>query len=304
MALVEIDEEDKNVDIESGAVNILLALRKRLSLRFLGEYKPFPKLFYKRCKEHGYSFWTNENECTIEDYIRYGDLCGLYATYFRHLFRFSIQIYARCAGGWTTNWQQKIHWNGIWCSVQYAIDEQPFGNMGDSCVQATNYWLQSRRKFIHTHSGNFEIFPENSLLIYFIPKITDSQKVLFRIHHSLGDGVALLRLFLETIADRENSKKNLWAHCVRARQKLKVCFENDFTTPTFEQKFSIWKSIFTLNCREFQRLWNRFKSYVLNLCRKMIIFYKSPASIIHQGFFKKIDENCLHQQKLKGEKVC
>lgn len=139
--------------------------------------------------------------------------------------------------------------------------------------------------------------------IHFIPKIAHFRKVLFRIHHSLGDGVALLRLFLETIADRENSKKNLWAHCVRARQKLKVCFENDFTTPTFEQKFSIWKSIFTLNCREFQRLWHRFKSYVLNLCRKMIIFYKSPASIIHQGFFKKIDENCLHQQKLKGEKV-
>lgn len=79
---MEIDEENKNVDIDNGAVNILLALRKRLSLRFLGEYKPFPKLFYKRCKEHGYSFWTNENECTIEDYIRYGELCGLYGIYF------------------------------------------------------------------------------------------------------------------------------------------------------------------------------------------------------------------------------
>lgn len=67
MALVEIDGEDNGTD---SAANILLALRKRLSLRFLGEYKPFPKLFYKRCKEHGYSFWTNENECTIEDYIR------------------------------------------------------------------------------------------------------------------------------------------------------------------------------------------------------------------------------------------
>lgn len=128
-------------------------------------------------------------------------------------------------------------------------------------------------------------------------------QVLFRIHHSLGDGVALLRLFLETIADREHSKKNLWAHCVRARQKLKTYFENDFTTPKFEQKFSIWKSISSLNAREFQRLWNRFKSFLLHFAQNMAIFFMSPASIIHQGFFKKIDENCLHRQKLTGEKV-
>lgn len=129
-------------------------------------------------------------------------------------------------------------------------------------------------------------------------------KVLFRIHHSLGDGVALLRLFLETIADRENSKKSLWAnYSIRARQKLKTYFENDFSPPTFEQKFSIWESISTMNCREFQRIWNRFKSFMVNLFRKVVIFYMSPASIIHQGFFKKIDENCLHRQKLKGEKV-
>lgn len=66
MALVEIGAENT----ENGSVSVLLALRKRFALRFLGEYKPFPKLFYKRCKEYGYSFWTNENECTIEDHIR------------------------------------------------------------------------------------------------------------------------------------------------------------------------------------------------------------------------------------------
>lgn len=128
-------------------------------------------------------------------------------------------------------------------------------------------------------------------------------QVLFRIHHSLGDGVALLRLFLETIADREHSKKNLWAHCVRARQKLKTYLENDFMPPTFEHTFSIWNSISSLNQRERQRLWNWLKAFTLNVARKFLIFFKSPASIIYQGFFKKIDENCLHQQKLIGEKV-
>lgn len=84
MALVEIEpkhhqqkfnqqqQQQQQFNItETDSVNVLLALRKRFALRFLREYKPFPKLFYKRCKEYGYSFWTNENDCTtIEDYIR------------------------------------------------------------------------------------------------------------------------------------------------------------------------------------------------------------------------------------------
>lgn len=128
-------------------------------------------------------------------------------------------------------------------------------------------------------------------------------QVLFRIHHSLGDGVALLRLFLETIADRELSKKNLWASCVRARQKLKTYFESEFNPPEFEQKFSIKKSLLAMNAREFQRIWNRIKLNIFDFGRKFAILFMSPASIVHQGFFKKIDENALHQHKLKGEKV-
>lgn len=127
-------------------------------------------------------------------------------------------------------------------------------------------------------------------------------QVLFRIHHSLGDGVALLRLFLETIADRENSKKNLWTNCMHQRQKLKAYFENEFSPPVFEQKFSIWKSIASMNAREFQRIWHRFKVYVRNLATRCTILFLSPSSIVQQAL-KKIDENTLHQQKLSGDKV-
>lgn len=66
MVLIEIDPKNAN----DGPNNVLLTLRKRLSSRFLGEYKPFPKLFYRRCQEYGYSFWTNDLNCSIEDYIR------------------------------------------------------------------------------------------------------------------------------------------------------------------------------------------------------------------------------------------
>lgn len=67
MAMVEVDIKDA----ENASANVLLALRKRMALRFMNEYQPFPKLFWKRRKEHGYSFWTSENNCSIEDYIRY-----------------------------------------------------------------------------------------------------------------------------------------------------------------------------------------------------------------------------------------
>lgn len=114
----------------------------------------------------------------------------------------------------------------------------------------------------------------------------------------------MLRLFLETLADRENAKqKTLWANCIRSRQKLKTYLENDFTPPNFEQAFSIWKSISKLNARECKRIWNRFKAFRQNVSRQLQMIFVAPASIVHQGFFKKIDENCLHRQKLTGEKV-
>lgn len=71
MAFFEIGDEQHKYSSESKPTNILLALRKRFATRFRGEYKLFPKLFYKRRKEYGYSFWTNENDdITIEEYIR------------------------------------------------------------------------------------------------------------------------------------------------------------------------------------------------------------------------------------------
>lgn len=116
--------------------------------------------------------------------------------------------------------------------------------------------------------------------------------------------MALLRLFLETIADREQPKKDLWAHCIRARQDLKTYLERDYSDCTIQPRTAIWKSLTSFDRSEFQKLWKRLKTFLHESGQKMLIFVTSPASIIHQGFFKKIDENSLHQKKLSGEKVC
>lgn len=54
---------------------------------------------------------------------------------------------------------------------------------------------------------------------------------------------------------------------------------------------------------EFQRIWNGFKTFMKNFRQKLMIFVSSPASIVQQGLLKKIDKNCLHQNKLIGDKV-
>lgn len=128
-------------------------------------------------------------------------------------------------------------------------------------------------------------------------------QILFRIHHSLGDGVALLRLFLETIADREQPKKDLWSHCIRVRQELKKYLDLNMNTAQFEKKTSLWMSLISFEINEFRKLSHRIREHIDTFVQKVWIFVSSPASIVNQAFFKSIDENCLHQKKLSGEKV-
>lgn len=128
-------------------------------------------------------------------------------------------------------------------------------------------------------------------------------QILFRIHHSLGDGVALLRLFLETIADREQPKKDLWLHCVRVRRELKKYLDLNMKFAQNEPKTPIWKSLTSFDTDEFRKLSHRMRKCVESLMQKVWIFVSSPASIVNQAFFKTIDENSLHQKKLCGKKV-
>lgn len=119
----------------------------------------------------------------------------------------------------------------------------------------------------------------------------------------MGDGVALLRLFLETISDREAPKKDLWAHCTRVRQELKKYLEGDFSYHIKPTNKSLMDTLKSFDRHEFQKKGNRVKTWFKELGQKITIFFTSPASIVYQGFFKQIDVNSLHQKTLSGEKV-
>lgn len=97
-----------------------------------------------------------------------------------------------------------------------------------------------------------------------------------RLHHSLGDGVSLIRLFLEIVADKETPSDH---HDEITKSKI--------TKISGFQKSKNW-------CYGLMRGFSSIQS------KAMI---KSPAILIYQGLLHEIDENCLHYSKLTGEKV-
>jgi hypothetical protein len=125
--------------------------------------------------------------------------------------------------------------------------------------------------------------------------------VLFRCHHSLGDGVALLRLLLETIADKDAPLIQKWRKYSTVKGLLS---DNDSDLLEFQEKFALsqtWlertRDIFIrLNYENVAALGQK----VYQLCS---ILYLAPSVLIYQGALKAFDENPIHGPELCGKKV-
>lgn len=88
-------------------------------------------------------------------------------------------------------------------------------------------------------------------------------QVIFRVHHSVGDGVALLRLLLETLADKENFASG-----------------NPLMSPMSEN----------------------FTETIMRLAKYLITFVKTPSALLTMAL-RKIDVNQIHPETLSGNKV-
>jgi hypothetical protein len=91
-------------------------------------------------------------------------------------------------------------------------------------------------------------------------------KIIFRVHHSVGDGVALLRLLLETVSDKEN------------------------------YSFVVGNPLLSRFEENASEILNRI---VVNV----ITFVKLPSVLFSHLFLKAVDENRIHPKKLSGSKV-
>lgn len=106
--------------------------------------------------------------------------------------------------------------------------------------------------------------------------------------------MALLRLFLETVADREVVlRKNYWEHCYKQRKSITaVGFSFRNKVPLLDKmKDSLEKNVVSL------------EAFFINLLAKSSIALKAPYSLLHQMFCRSVDANSLHPPMLSGEKV-
>lgn len=101
-------------------------------------------------------------------------------------------------------------------------------------------------------------------------------------HHSLGDGVSLLRFFLEIVADKS------------ADVPLTINGESQPTVPSNSNEEYAKSPVLLENSisKGFQSITSKLKTLL-----------KSPATLIYQAVFHQIDKNSLHSQTLSGEKV-
>lgn len=122
--------------------------------------------------------------------------------------------------------------------------------------------------------------------------------VLFRVHHSLGDGIALLRLFLETVADKDVPKRDYWAICSRSRLSIYKLFKSDSVTLCQRKK---WFA--KIGWKDFILIYRYGRDTVAGALKMTVTLASAPASLLNQSVFQTIDENSLHCTELSGEKV-
>lgn len=109
--------------------------------------------------------------------------------------------------------------------------------------------------------------------------------ILFRVHHCLGDGVALLRLLLESMADKSMNAKLLWTA------------PNVIDTKEHPKWLHTVKSI--ANALTIHNLQKGYEKMIQTL----YLIYVTPFVLTNITFSLAPDSNILHPNDINGEKV-
>lgn len=147
-------------------IGFLQAFRSMIKERITES--PYEKLLYKRRKKYGYFFWEKSEEIDLEKRIRW------------------LEYERTSCDGTCDN-----IYNGHLKRILRNVCNQPLPEdhtasweilIGKNCPRASYHYLRRMEERVK----------HNKIKI----------PILFRIHHSLADGTALLKLFLDIIADR------------------------------------------------------------------------------------------------------
>ncbi|XP_076672390.1 uncharacterized protein LOC143371289 [Andrena cerasifolii] len=153
-------------DARHSNVNFLESFRDLAKRRLLAS--PFEKLLYKRKKKLGYYYWERSEEINLKDRVRWLE-------YER----------SNCDGSCDNVY------NGHLKRILSNVCNQPLPEdhtasweilIGKCCPRSSHHYLRRLEEHLTSRIK--------------IP-------VLFRVHHSLGDGMSLLKFFREVIVDKE-----------------------------------------------------------------------------------------------------
>lgn len=196
--LVVLEKDQRRLN-----ANVLESFRNLIKERLIGSN--FEKVLYRRRKKYGYYFWERTGEIDLRERIRWLEhdqtRCDGYCD---DIYGESLKrvLEEKCnqplPRNHSTSWEILISNN---CS----------------CISHQNVRLMEEGRSILDHGRMNKI------------KIP----VLFRIHHALGDGTALLKLFLETIADKPNEVSTIpEVNCSLERQR-NDCKRTELDLPVF-----------------------------------------------------------------------
>ncbi|XP_076623656.1 uncharacterized protein LOC143343043 [Colletes latitarsis] len=186
-------------DARHSNVNFLESFRRLARNRILGS--PYEKLLYKRRSKFGYHFWERSDQIDLTERIRWLE-------------------YERtsCDGSCDNIYNghlKRILWNV--CNQPLPEDHTASWEIliGKCCPRSSHHYLRR--------------LEERLTCKIRIP-------VLIRVHHSLGDGMALLRFFREVVVDGEQVQETcLQLEYTNVRTNNEVAKKIDITVPQIGQ---------------------------------------------------------------------
>ncbi|KAK2577160.1 hypothetical protein KPH14_003317 [Odynerus spinipes] len=177
--------------------NVLENFRNLIKDRLIGS--PFEKILYLRNKKYGYYFWEKAEEIDLEERVRW-------------LEHDSIRCDGYCDDIYGESLRKALERN---CNQPLPQDHSTSWEIlvSKNCPRAAH----QRIRRIEESRSILDRGRRNKVKI----------PVLFRIHHALGDGNSLLKLFLEAIADKSTNdlsiiteEKCMVKHRMRDRQVI------------------------------------------------------------------------------------
>lgn len=135
----------------------------------------------------------------------------------------------------------------------------------------------SNKELPYDNGACWEILVSNKPL-----EDTNTFPVLFRIHHSLGDGVALLKLLLNTIGC-DKPKPREYSRCDKCE--------------TFFKALAYFMDLFT-----FKNTFEILSYGIIYVINSVVMLMKIPQSLLNQ-VLRPPDSNILHDSPLSGKKI-